>query len=56
MPNHVHLIRVPKSEEALARAYNTIHMRYAQYFKGKRSLHGLLWRAPSLVHGGNDKP
>lgn len=45
MPNHVHLICVPKAEEGLARAFNTVHMRYAQYFNGKRSLHGHLWRA-----------
>ena len=45
MPNHIHLICVPKSEEGLARACNTVHMRYAQYFNGKRSLHGHLWRA-----------
>jgi putative transposase len=45
MPNHVHIICVPKAEEALARAFNTLHMRYAQYFNGKRSLRGHLWRA-----------
>jgi putative transposase len=45
MPNHVHFICVPKAEEALARAFNTLHMRYAQYFNGKRSLRGHLWRA-----------
>jgi putative transposase len=45
MPNHVHFICVPKAEDALARAFNTLHMRYAQYFNGKRSLRGHLWRA-----------
>jgi putative transposase len=45
MPNHVHFVCVPKAEEALARAFNTLHMRYAQYFNGKRSLRGHLWRA-----------
>jgi len=44
MPNHVHFVCVPKSEDALARAFNTLHMRYAQYFNGKRAVHGHLWR------------
>ena len=45
MPNHVHFICVPKAEGALAGAFNTLHMRYAQYFNGKRRIHGHLWRA-----------
>ena len=45
MPNHVHFICVPKTEAALARTFNTLHMRYAQYFNGKRDVRGHLWRA-----------
>ena len=45
MPNHIHFICVPKVEEALGRAFNTLHMRYAQYFNGKKAVHGHLWRA-----------
>jgi len=45
MPNHVHVICVPRSESALARTFNTTHMRYAQYFNGKRDVVGHLWRA-----------
>ncbi len=45
MPNHVHFICVPNAEGALARAFNTTHMRYAQYFNGKRAVSGHLWRA-----------
>jgi putative transposase len=45
MPNHVHFICVPRAEDALARAFNTLHMRYAQYFNGKRAVRGHLWRA-----------
>ena len=45
MPNHVHVICVPNTEEGLARAFNTLHMRYAQYFNGKHSQRGHLWRA-----------
>jgi putative transposase len=44
MPNHVHVICVPKAEGALARAFNSLHMRYAQYFNGKRHAHGPVWR------------
>jgi putative transposase len=45
MPNHVHFICVPRTENSLARAFNTLHMRYAQYFNGKRAVNGHLWRA-----------
>jgi putative transposase len=45
MPSHVHFICVPKAEDSLARAFNTIHMRYAQYFNAKRLVHGHLWNA-----------
>jgi putative transposase len=45
MPNHVHFICVPKADGALARTFNTTHMRYAQYFNGKREVAGHLWRA-----------
>lgn len=44
MPNHVHFVCVPKAKDALARAFNTLHMRYAQYSNGKRAAHGHLWR------------
>ena len=43
MSNHVHFICVPRAEEALARTFNTVHMRYAQYFNGKRAVRGHLW-------------
>jgi len=44
MPNHVHLIVVPKTEEALAQAVGRTHFRYTQYINrfGKRSGH--LWQ------------
>jgi len=45
MPNHVHFICVPKTGDSLARAFNTLHMRYAQYFNGKKAVCGHLWRA-----------
>jgi putative transposase len=43
MPNHVHLICVPKAESALARAINTLNMRYAQYFNSRHATKGHLW-------------
>jgi putative transposase len=44
MPNQVHFVCVPKDLNSLARAFNTLHMRYTQYFNGKRALRGHLWR------------
>ena len=48
MPNHVHYVCVPRADGALARGFNTLHMRYAQYFNGKRGLSGHLWRGRFL--------
>jgi len=44
MPNHVHFVCVPRMDGALAKTFNAIHMRYAQYFNGKRDAAGQLWR------------
>lgn len=44
MPNHVHIICVPRAEGALARSFNTLHMRYAQFHNGKHEANGRLWR------------
>ena len=48
MRNHVHFICVPKAEGALARAFNALHMRYAQYFHGKKQVTGHLWKGRFL--------
>ena len=48
MWNHVHFICVPKAEGALAHGFNTLHMRYAQYFHGKKGLTGHLWKGRFL--------
>jgi putative transposase len=48
MPNHVHFVCVPKADGALARGFNTVHMRYAQYFHAKKGLTGPLWRGRFL--------
>jgi putative transposase len=48
MPNHVHFVCVPRAEDALARTFNTLHMKYAQYFHGKKGLTGHLWKGRFL--------
>ena len=48
MHNHVHFICVPNAEGALARTFNNLHMRYAQYFNGKKGLTGHLWKGRFL--------
>lgn len=48
MRNHVHFVCVPKAEDGLARTFNTLHMRYAQYFHGKKGVTGHLWKGRFL--------
>ncbi len=44
MPNHVHLIAVPKSEEGLARAIGEAHRRYTRMVNGREGWKGHLWQ------------
>jgi putative transposase len=44
MDNHVHLIVLPQSDNALAKTLSITHMRYAQYFNKKRNGSGHLWQ------------
>jgi len=44
MTNHVHFVGVPMNDDSLARTFNTLHMRYSQYFNQKRNLKGHLWQ------------
>ena len=44
MNNHVHFICVPHKEESLAKTFNTLHMRYSQYFNRKKGATGHLWQ------------
>jgi len=44
MTNHVHFVCVPINEDSLARTFNTLHMRYSQYFNYKKRLKGHLWQ------------
>ncbi len=44
MPNHVHLIGVPESEEALRLAIGEAHRRYTQYVNRREKWLGHLWQ------------
>jgi len=44
MGNHVHFIAVPTNAESMARTFNTLHMRYAQYINRRRHGAGHLWQ------------
>jgi len=35
MENHIHFIVVPHTVDSLAKAFNTIHIRYSQYLNRK---------------------
>ena len=44
MPNHVHLIAVPKSKEGLARAIGEAHRRYTRRINFRENWRGHLWQ------------
>ena len=44
MRDHVHFVCVPRDADSLAKALNTLHMRYSQYFNRKKGRHGHLWQ------------
>ncbi len=44
MPNHVHLIAVPASEEGLARAIGEAHRRYTRMINSRENWRGHLWQ------------
>lgn len=44
MPNHVHLIAVPQSEEGLARAIGEAHRRYTRRINFRERWRGHLWQ------------
>ncbi len=44
MPNHVHLIAVPKREESLARGIGEAHRRYTRHVNFKQEWKGYLWQ------------
>lgn len=44
MKNHVHFIAVPMEADSLAKTFNTLHMRYSQYFNMRNKITGHLWQ------------
>lgn len=44
MNNHIHFICVPQTEDSLAKTFNTLHMRYTQYFNRQKGAKGHLWQ------------
>ena len=44
MPNHVHLIAVPRSEEGLGRAIGEAHRRYTRRINFREKWRGYLWQ------------
>jgi len=44
MPNHVHLIAVPDSEQSLARGIGETHRRYTRFINFKKGWKGYLWQ------------
>lgn len=45
MPNHVHFVAVPGNKDSLARVFDVVNMRYAQYVNWKRAVKGHLWQS-----------
>ena len=44
MPNHVHLLAVPESEDSLARGIGEAHRRYTRHINFKKGWKGYLWQ------------
>jgi len=44
MPNHVHLVAVPRTAEALARAIGEAHRRYTRHVNEREDWRGYLWQ------------
>lgn len=44
MPNHVYMVGVPGTNDALASVFRTVHMLYSQYYNRKTSAVGHLWQ------------
>ena len=44
MGNHVHFIIRPINADSIAKMFQTVHMRYAQYFNAKMDKKGHLWQ------------
>jgi REP-associated tyrosine transposase len=45
MPNHVHVIATPKSEDGLRRTFGDLHRRYTRHVNARHRWTGHLWQA-----------
>ena len=45
MPNHVHLIATPSTEEGLAQAVGMTHVRYTRHINSREGWSGYLWQS-----------
>jgi putative transposase len=50
MPNHVHLIAIPETEDALARAIGEAHRRYPRLINFREDWRGYLWQGRYLAN------
>ena len=44
MPNHVHIVLVPATEDGLARTFGELHRRYTGFINARRRTTGHLWQ------------
>lgn len=44
MPNHVHVIAVPKDQDGLSRAFRYVHRHYTGYINARLRVTGHLWQ------------
>ncbi|MFH1824348.1 MAG: transposase [Candidatus Firestonebacteria bacterium] len=44
MSNHIHFVVVPTEERSIGKLFNTVHMRYSQYYNKKKKQSGHLWQ------------
>lgn len=44
MPNHVHIVAVPRDEDALGRAFRDVHRHYTGYINTRMRVTGHLWQ------------
>ena len=50
MPNHIHLIAVPRTEQALAQAIGRGHETYTRFLNFKKRWRGYLWQGRFHSH------
>ena len=55
MPNHVHLIATPESEDGLRRAIGEAHRRYTRYINFQKGWKGHLWQGRFASFPMNEK-